>query len=76
MSGIRYRSFVLTAGIKYGDYQMNLNQYQDAKIVGCLGGKAGTDFVTGAPICIGGPAFVNQWEHSATGCPTSPRAIR
>jgi iron complex outermembrane recepter protein len=52
--------FVLTAGIKYGDYQMNLNQYQDAKIVGCLGGKSGTDFVTGAPICIGGPTFVNH----------------
>jgi iron complex outermembrane receptor protein len=52
--------FVLTVGIKAADYGMSLNQYQDAKIVGCLGGKAGTDPVTGAPICIGGPQFVTH----------------
>jgi iron complex outermembrane receptor protein len=60
--------FVLTAGIKAADYGMSLNQYQDnGKTVGCLGGKSGTDPVTGAPICIGGAQFVahsinyNNW---------------
>ena len=51
---------VVTVGVKDANYGMNLNQYQDAKIVGCLGGTASTDPVTGAPICIGGPAFVNH----------------
>jgi iron complex outermembrane receptor protein len=52
--------FVLITGVKYGDYAMSLNQYQDAKIVGCLGGKLGTDPVTGAPYCFGGAQFVNH----------------
>jgi iron complex outermembrane receptor protein len=53
--------FVLTVGIKDANYGMALNQYQDnGKIVGCLGGKTGTDPVTGAPICIGGPQFVSH----------------
>ena len=60
--------FVVTVGIKAADYAMALNQYQDnGKTVGCLGGKSGTDPVTGAPICIGGAQFVahsinyNNW---------------
>jgi len=52
---------VITLGVKSADYAMVLNQYQDnGKTVGCLGGKAGTDFATGAPICIGGAAFVTH----------------
>jgi iron complex outermembrane receptor protein len=40
---------------------MALNQYQDnGKTVGCLGGVASTQPGTGAPICIGGPAFVHH----------------
>ncbi|HVW06934.1 MAG TPA: TonB-dependent receptor [Bryobacteraceae bacterium] len=51
----------ITGGIKSADYRMALNQYQDnGKTVGCLGGKTGTDFVTGAPICIGGAQFVSH----------------
>jgi iron complex outermembrane receptor protein len=64
---------VVTAGIKAADYQMTLNQYQDnGKTVGCLGGKASTDPVSGAPICIGGGAFVthsinyNNWLPTLT----------
>jgi len=52
---------VITAGIKAANYAMALNQYQDnGKIVGCLGGVASTAPGTGAPLCIGGPAFVNH----------------
>ncbi len=51
---------VITAGIKAADYNMALNQFQDnGKTVGCLGGKASTDPVTGAPICIGGAQFAS-----------------
>ncbi len=50
---------VIIAGIKDANYEMALNQYQDAKIVGCLGGVASTNSV-GAPICIGGPAFTTH----------------
>ena len=63
---------VMTFGVKAADDAMVLNQYQDAKIVGCLGGKSGTDFATGAPICIGGPQFVthsinyNNWLPNAS----------
>ncbi len=40
---------------------MTLNQYQDnGKTVGCLGGTAAKDPVTGAPICIGGGAFTTH----------------
>jgi iron complex outermembrane receptor protein len=60
--------FVVTVGIKDANYAMALNQYQDnGKTVGCLGGKASTDPTTGAPICIGGGAFIahsidyNNW---------------
>ena len=52
---------VVTLGVKSADYAMVLNQYQDnGKTVGCLGGKASTDFVTGAPNCIGGAQFVTH----------------
>jgi len=51
---------VIVAGVKDANYDMVLNQYQDAKIVGCLGGVASTDPTTGAPICVGGPAFVTH----------------
>jgi iron complex outermembrane recepter protein len=55
---------VVTAGVKAANYAMTLNQYQDAKIVGCLGGTASTDPTPGAqfgaPICVGGPAFVTH----------------
>ena len=64
---------VVTAGIKDANYGMTLNQYQDnGKTVGCLGGKAGTDPVTKAPICIGGGAFTthsidyNNWLPTLT----------
>jgi iron complex outermembrane receptor protein len=51
----------ITAGIKDAHYNMALNQYQDnGKIVGCLGGKPSTSPVSGAPICIGGAAFVSH----------------
>ncbi len=52
--------FSLTVGVKDANYGISLNQYQDAKTVLCLGGKTGTDPVTGAPICIGGPQFVSH----------------
>ena len=51
---------VIVAGVKDANYDMALNQYQDSKIVGCLGGVASTQPGTGAPICIGGPAFVHH----------------
>jgi len=52
---------VVVAGIKAANYAMALNQYQDnGKTVGCLGGVASTDPRTGAPICIGGGAFVHH----------------
>ena len=52
---------VIIAGVKDAYYQMTLNQYQDnGKTVGCLGGAASTDPVTGAPICIGGAAFTTH----------------
>ena len=64
---------VVTLGVKSADYAMVLNQYQDnGKTVGCLGGKASTDFVTGAPNCIGGAQFVthsinyNNWLPNAS----------
>jgi iron complex outermembrane receptor protein len=64
---------VVTAGIKSALYAMVLNQFQDnGKTVGCLGGKASTDPVTGAPVCIGGAAFVthsiayNNWLPTLT----------
>jgi len=53
---------VIVAGVKAANYAMALNQYQDAKIVGCLGGttvKANTTTNTPA-LCIGGPAFVHH----------------
>jgi len=52
---------VVTVGVKDANYDMALNQYQDnGKTVGCLGGVLGTQPVTGAPICIGGPAFTHH----------------
>jgi len=56
---------VVTAGIKAADYNMALNQYQDGKTVGCLGGIATTYPSTagiwaGAPACNGGVAFVTH----------------
>ncbi len=48
----------ITIGIKNSNQNMALNQYQDnGGTVGCLGGTSAKDFVTGAPTCIGGPAF-------------------
>jgi len=52
---------VVTVGIKDANYAMTLNQYQDnGKTVGCLGGVASTQPVTGAPICVGGGQFVTH----------------
>ena len=82
---------MITLGVKAADYSMVLNQYQDnGKTVGCLGGTASTDFVTGAPICIGGAQFVthsinyNNWPaqrnralpplSSGRHTPSSPKA--
>jgi iron complex outermembrane receptor protein len=67
------RRLFITVGIKASNEALALNQYQDnGKTVGCLGGAAAKDFVTGAPICIGGPAFIshsygwNQWLPNAS----------
>ena len=55
------QKLVIIVGIKAADYNMALNQFQDnGKTVGCLGGKASTDPISGAPICIGGGAFTNH----------------
>jgi iron complex outermembrane receptor protein len=56
---------VITAGVKDARYKMHLNQFQDIKTVGCLGGKK----VGNA--CVGGAAFVthdvdyNKWLPTA-----------
>ena len=56
-----YQKLIVIVGIKAADYNMALNQYQDnGKTVGCLGGTAGKDPATGAPICIGGTAFTTH----------------
>jgi len=67
------RRFAVTAGVKANKEALVLNQYQDnGKTVGCLGGTAAKDPVTGAPICIGGAAFIthsygwNNWLPTAT----------
>jgi iron complex outermembrane receptor protein len=45
---------VITAGIKDARFKMRLDQFQDIKIVGCLGGvKVGN-------ACVGGAAFVSH----------------
>jgi iron complex outermembrane receptor protein len=55
------QKLVITVGVKDANYEMVLNQYQDnGKTVGCLGGVASTDKITGAPICIGGAAFTTH----------------
>jgi iron complex outermembrane recepter protein len=52
---------VVIAGVKDANYAMALNQYQDnGKTVGCLGGVLSADPRTGAPICVGGPAFTHH----------------
>lgn len=51
---------VITAGVKVANYSMALNQYQDQKIVGCLGGVKTPDPRTGAALCVGGAAFTNH----------------
>ena len=65
---------VVTAGIKAANYAMRLNQYQDVKTVGCLGGtlvKANTSTNTPA-MCVGGGAFTthsidwNNWLPTLT----------
>ena len=71
------RRLAITAGIKSADYNMVLNQYQDAKTVLCLGGVLTTFPSTagiwaGAPDCVGGAAFVthkinyNNWLPTLT----------
>ena len=51
----------VTVGIKDAHYNMALNQYQDnGKVVGCLGGVASKDPLTGAPICVGGVNFASH----------------
>src|SRR5579863_5624813 len=61
------QKLVITAGIKAADYNMTLNQYQDnGKTVGCLGPpslKPTPDPVTGAPICLGGAAFITHTQN-------------
>jgi len=53
--------FIVTVGVKAANYAMMLNQYQDnGKTVGCLGGVTSTQPGTGAPICVGGAAFVTH----------------
>jgi iron complex outermembrane receptor protein len=62
----------ITVGLKDSNQALALNQYQDGATVGCLGGTSAKDFVTGAPICLGGAAFVahsidwNNWLPTAT----------
>lgn len=68
---------VVTLGIKPSDYNIALNQYQDnGKTVGCLGGKAAKDPVTGAPICIGGGAFVAHTANYVSWLPNAALRYR
>jgi len=67
------RRLFITVGIKNSNQALALNQYQDnGTTVGCLGGTTAKDFVTGAPICLGGAAFIshsynwNNWLPTAT----------
>jgi iron complex outermembrane receptor protein len=62
----------ITVGLKEGYQSLALNQYQDSSTVGCLGGATGVQPGTGAPICLGGAAFVthnyswNNWLPNGT----------
>jgi len=63
----------IMVGVKDSEHNLALNQYQDnGSTVGCLGGAASTDPVSGAPICIGGAAFTshtyswNNWLPTGT----------
>jgi iron complex outermembrane receptor protein len=69
------QKLAITVGLKNSDQALVLNQYQDngtGSDVGCLGGTAAKDPVTGAPICNGGAAFVthsinwNNWLPTGT----------
>ncbi|MGD0873332.1 MAG: TonB-dependent receptor [Bryobacteraceae bacterium] len=67
------KKLAITVGIKNSDQALHLDQYQDNGTVGCLGGTAAKDPVTGAPICIGNAvAFVthsinwNNWLPTGT----------
>lgn len=67
------QKLAITVGIKTLKTDLVLNQYQDnGSTVGCLGGTAGKQAVTGAPICIGGADFIthsygwNNWLPNAT----------
>jgi iron complex outermembrane recepter protein len=55
------QKLAITLGLKDSDQSLVLNQYQDnGGTVGCLGGTAAKDPGTGAPICVGGAAFVTH----------------
>jgi iron complex outermembrane receptor protein len=66
------QKLAITLGMKANWEGLVLNQYQDSATVGCLGGTAAKDPVTGAPICMGGAAFVthavswNNWLPNGT----------
>ena len=67
------RKLSITVGIKDSNQALALDQYQDnGTTVGCLGGTAAKSPATGAPICIGGAAFIahsidwNNWLPTAT----------
>jgi iron complex outermembrane receptor protein len=69
------RRLVVTAGIKAADYNMHLNQFQDANTVGCLGGTAGVypstaGIWSGAPSCTGGAAFITHHVNYNNWLPT------
>ena len=53
--------FVVVAGVKDANYDLNLQQYQvNGKIFGCLGGTTVKKTTTAPPLCIGGPAFIGH----------------
>jgi iron complex outermembrane receptor protein len=54
------QKLVITAGIKAANYAMALDQYQDVKTVGCLGGTLVKATATTPAHCNGGAAFINH----------------
>lgn len=58
------RKLSITGGVRFANYLMNLDQYQDnGGKVGCLGGILSTSKAGPTTTCIGGPGFAN---HSAS----------
>ena len=54
------QKLAITAGIKDANYAMALDQFQDVKTVGCLGGTLVKATTNVPATCIGGAAFINH----------------